>query len=115
MTPADQVSVPVAVVVARAVSGGREIEFHRWAQRLTDAAERFPGLLGWGLLKPAAGSSVWHVVYRFEDAAHLDAWEHSEVRAELLTRRQREPGPLGARCWCVNHETTHAPGHLAPA
>ena len=75
---------PVTVVVARAVAGGHEEEFRSWAQRLTVAAERFPGFLGWGLLKPAPGSAVWHVVYRFDDAAHLDAWERSEERAGLL-------------------------------
>jgi len=89
--PPDTAQVPVTVVVARAVAGGREDEFHQWAQRLTDAAERFPGFLGWGLLKPPeraeqGGSAVWHVVYRFDDAAHLDAWERSDVRADLLER-----------------------------
>ena len=29
---------------------------------------------------------MWHVVYRFDDAAHLDAWERSEERARLLAR-----------------------------
>jgi uncharacterized protein len=79
-------SSPVTVVVARAVTGGREDEFHQWAQRLTDAAEQFPGFLGWGLLRPAPGSAAWHVVYRFDDAAHLYAWERSETRADLLAR-----------------------------
>lgn len=48
--PADGPVVPVTVVVARSVAGGREDEF-----------------------------------YRFDDAAHLDAWERSDARAELLT------------------------------
>ena len=40
MTAADRAPgpAPVTVVVARAVAGGREDEFHRWAQRLTAAA-----------------------------------------------------------------------------
>lgn len=80
----DSPSGPVTVVVARAVVGGREDEFHRWAQHVTAAAEQFPGFLGWGLLRPGADSSVWHVVYRFDDAAHLDAWERSDLRTELL-------------------------------
>jgi antibiotic biosynthesis monooxygenase (ABM) superfamily enzyme len=42
----ETVPSPVTTVVARAVAGGREGEFDQWAQRLTDAAERFPGLLG---------------------------------------------------------------------
>ena len=77
---------PVTVVVARSVTGGQEAEFHSWAQLLTDAAEQFPGFLGWGLLRPAPGGAVWHVVYRFDSPDHLETWERSEVRADLLAR-----------------------------
>jgi uncharacterized protein len=86
VTSPDRAPGPVTVVVARAVSGGREDEFHQWAHRLTGAAEVFPGFLGWGLLRPAPGSAVWHVVYRFDSPEHLEAWETSEVRADLLAR-----------------------------
>ena len=78
----------MTVVVARAVTGGHEDEFHRWAQRLTEAAERFPGFLRWACCarRPAPGRAVWHVVYRFDSAAHLEAWKSSDVRAALLAR-----------------------------
>jgi antibiotic biosynthesis monooxygenase (ABM) superfamily enzyme len=73
------VTGPVTVVVARAVTGGQEAELHTWAQKLTDAAEEFPGFLGWGLLRPAPGGDVWHVVYRFDAPDHLEGWQRSEV------------------------------------
>jgi antibiotic biosynthesis monooxygenase (ABM) superfamily enzyme len=87
VTPSGQIDrapAPVTVVVARVVTRGRENDFRAWAEELTAAAERYPGFLGWGLLRPAADETEWHVVYRFDSAEHLDAWEHSPVRAELL-------------------------------
>ena len=35
MTRSDRTPEPVTVVLARAVTGGHEDEFHRWAHRLT--------------------------------------------------------------------------------
>jgi antibiotic biosynthesis monooxygenase (ABM) superfamily enzyme len=49
--PTDTAS-PVTVVVARAVAGGHEEEFHHWAQRLTNAAERFPASSARGCSSP---------------------------------------------------------------
>lgn len=75
---------PVTVTVARRVKPGREEEFERWADRLTEAAATYPGFLGAGRLKPASASDDWHVVYRFDNHEDLDAWEHSPERLELL-------------------------------
>jgi antibiotic biosynthesis monooxygenase (ABM) superfamily enzyme len=75
----------ITVVVAREVAPGRETEFHRWVDdELLAAAARFPGFLGAGVLEPAAGGSVWHVVHRFDTPEHLAAWEGSPVRTRLL-------------------------------
>lgn len=76
----------ITVVVAREVATGREEDFHHWVDDLLSSAQRFPGYLGSGLLEPAAGGSVWHVVYRFGSPEHLAAWESSPVRCELLDR-----------------------------
>jgi antibiotic biosynthesis monooxygenase (ABM) superfamily enzyme len=48
----------------------------------TSSGRGMPG----GLLRPAPNSALWHVVYRFDSAEHLEAWERSDVRAELLAR-----------------------------
>jgi uncharacterized protein len=74
----------ITVVVAREVAPGHEEEFHRWVEDLLGAARRFPGFLGSGVLKPVAGGSVWHVVYRFEAAERLAGWERSTMRSRLL-------------------------------
>jgi antibiotic biosynthesis monooxygenase (ABM) superfamily enzyme len=76
----------ITVVVAREVAAGREVEFHRWVDELLAAAAGFPGHLGSGLLEPAAGGSVWHVVYRFDSPERLADWESSAVRGRLLER-----------------------------
>jgi uncharacterized protein len=76
----------ITVVVAREVAPGREVEFHRWVGELLAAAADFPGHLGSGLLEPAHGGTVWHVVYRFDSPERLAGWENSAVRTGLLER-----------------------------
>jgi len=76
----------ITVVVAREVAPGREVEFHQWVDELLAAAADFPGHLGSGLLEPAAGGNVWHVVYRFDSPERLAGWENSAVRGRLLER-----------------------------
>jgi antibiotic biosynthesis monooxygenase (ABM) superfamily enzyme len=76
----------ITVVVAREVAPGREVEFHRWVDELLAASQAFPGYLGSGLLEPALGGSVWHVVYRFDSPERLAGWENSAVRDRLLER-----------------------------
>lgn len=63
---------------------GREVDFEQWSAELTRASERFPGYLGSGLLRPSHVGQPWHVVFRFDSAEHLAAWEASPARAELL-------------------------------
>lgn len=78
---------PVTVTIARRVVPGRESEFEEWADRLTELASDYPGYLGAGRLKPGTskvGPQDWHVVYRFENHASLEAWEASAERRALL-------------------------------
>ncbi|HEY9376528.1 MAG TPA: antibiotic biosynthesis monooxygenase [Jiangellaceae bacterium] len=82
--PADDEDVPVTVTLSRSVVPGREAEFQRWASQLTEVASGFPGFLGAGLLLPGPAGGDWHVVYRFDSADHLDAWERSPQRGEIL-------------------------------
>jgi antibiotic biosynthesis monooxygenase (ABM) superfamily enzyme len=75
---------PVTVTVARRVAPGREEDFENWSARLTRAATGSSGFLGAGLLRPGHVGEPWHVVFRFDTAEHLRAWEGSPERAELL-------------------------------
>jgi len=77
-------SGPVTVTIERSVTPGREEAFEAWADELTQAAARFAGFLGAGLLRPAAPGERWHVVFRFSSRECLQAWEDSAVRNDLL-------------------------------
>ncbi len=59
--------------MARRVAPGREDEFEEWSAELTRRAARSPGFLGAGLLRPGHVGEAWHVVFRFDTPAHLDA------------------------------------------
>ena len=75
---------PVTVTVARVVRPEHRKAFERWAEDVLEVASRFPGNLGASLLHPGAGSSEYHLVYRFEDDRSLAAWERSSERRSAL-------------------------------
>ena len=53
-----------------------------------ELAERFDGFLGSGWVRPAVGSSEWHVLYRFADHQALEAWMTSGQRRWWLDSAQ---------------------------
>ena len=75
---------PVTVTVARRVAVGRENEFEDWSDELTAAAANYSGFLGAGRLRPSHLGDPWHVVFRFDSAEHLAAWEGSPERNAML-------------------------------
>lgn len=75
---------PVTVTVARRVAAGREADFEAWSGELTRAAAGYQGFLGAGMLRPSHVGEPWHVIFRFDSAEHLHAWEGSHQRSELL-------------------------------
>ena len=105
----------VTVTVARKVTPGREADFEDWVQGIMEAAARFPGFLGGGVLRPPREGREWHVVYRFADAEKQRAWEASAERAAWLARADefaRETGTThvsGLETWFA------LPGRTAPA
>ncbi len=58
----------------------------RWVQDGVNLANRYPGFLGSGWVRASAGSHDWHMLYRFADAATLDAWETSSDRVGWLAQ-----------------------------
>lgn len=76
---------PVTVVITRRVRGGNDAQMLAWVRAGTALAERFPGFLGTGWVRPQAGSDEWHMLYRFADHASLDAWEASPERTWWLS------------------------------
>lgn len=77
-------SEPVTVTVGRQVLPGKEAEFEAWAEQLMARVERFPGSLGAGLLKPGQPGGEYQIVFRFNDALSLRAWERSPQRTLML-------------------------------
>ena len=73
-------STPVTVSITRHLDPGREVEMTSWLQAGTALAQRFPGFLGAGWVRPEADSETWHMLYRFADAESLQAWEDSPQR-----------------------------------
>ena len=73
-------SAPVTVSITRHLEPGRDAEMVSWMQAGISLAERFPGFLGAGWVRPERDSETWHVLYRFADAEALATWESSHER-----------------------------------
>lgn len=73
-------TAPVTVAITRQLPPGHEPEMMSWLGAGIALAERFPGFLGAGWVRPEAGSQEWHMLYRFADQQSLDQWEHSPQR-----------------------------------
>ena len=76
--------LPVTVSITRRVDHSRLSDVTRWVQSGVNLANSFEGFLGSGWVRSHAESDEWHMLYRFADAATLEAWEASDDRAEWL-------------------------------
>ena len=74
-------SEPVTVAITRQLEVGHEAEMVSWLNAGIHLAERFPGFLGAGWVRPEADSTEWHMLYRFADHDSLLQWEQSSQRA----------------------------------
>ncbi|WP_100343933.1 antibiotic biosynthesis monooxygenase [Compostimonas suwonensis] len=72
---------PITVSITRHVSPDRAKEVAAWARAGQDLLSASPGYLGSGWIRPDPQSTEWHMLYRFADAASLDAWENSSERS----------------------------------
>jgi uncharacterized protein len=76
----DPAGPPVTVAITRRVASEHEAEMVSWLSAGITLAERFPGFLGAGWVRPGTASEEWHMLYRFADATALETWEHSPQR-----------------------------------
>lgn len=81
-------SGPVTVSITRHVDPGHEDQMLAWLRAGTQLSERFDGFLGSGWVRPSAGSTEWHMLYRFADAEALRVWDESEQRRWWLESAQ---------------------------
>ncbi|WP_323791284.1 antibiotic biosynthesis monooxygenase [Nocardioides sp.] len=72
---------PVTVAITRQLEVGHEAEMMSWLNAGIHLAERFPGFLGAGWVRPESDSTEWHMLYRFADHDSLQQWEQSSQRA----------------------------------
>jgi antibiotic biosynthesis monooxygenase (ABM) superfamily enzyme len=76
----------VTVLVTRTVREGREADYEAWAEGVAAVARRFPGHRGLNLVRPRDASRTYTLVFRFDSAAQLDAWESSPERHVWVAR-----------------------------
>ncbi len=81
-------TAPVTVSVTRRVDPSHTSEMLAWVQAGQTLAEKFDGFLGCGWVRPSEDSGVWHMLYRFADAASLADWEASRQRAWWIEAAQ---------------------------
>ncbi len=76
-----------------------------WLRAGTQLSERFDGFLGSGWVRPSAGSTQWHMLYRFASTEALRAWDESEQRrwwlesAEGFVEVSRQEQRTGIEGW----------------
>lgn len=86
-------TTPVTTIVRRHIRAGQDAAYQDWLTRLTTGAARdFPGYLGAEFHRPARPTDPWRCVFRFDSLDHLDAFERSPFRAQMLD----EAAPLFA-------------------
>ncbi|TQM62608.1 antibiotic biosynthesis monooxygenase [Humibacillus xanthopallidus] len=112
IAPADT-DGPLTVSITRRVRPQDELLMQAWVHAGTSMAERFDGFLGAGWVR--SGEQDWHMLYRFDSRAHLDAWERSTERmrwlrsaADLVEHRRTEYR-TGIEGWFDEPETRSIP------
>ena len=80
--------LPVTVAVTRHIDAGHADQMVAWIRAGSTLAERFPGFLGAGWVRPGVDSEDWHILYRFDSPESLAAWEASDQRAWWLRSAQ---------------------------
>src|SRR5687768_4659367 len=88
--PASGEDPPVTAVASRRVKPGREREFEEGVSGILAVANTFPGYLGSEVLRPSdPEDDEYRIIFRFDHASNLHAWENSEERHHWL--RQSRP------------------------
>ena len=78
----------MTVSITRLVSPEHQDQMTAWVRAGSSLAERFPGFLGTGWVRPGADSDEWHMLYRFDSDESLARWEASEQRTWWLGAAQ---------------------------
>ena len=75
---------PITVAIEREVDSSMDRYAQAWVRHGVDLATHFDGFLGAGWVRESPETKRWHMIYRFEDRATLDAWEASPERQQWI-------------------------------
>lgn len=79
----------VTVMVTNRVADDQVESFLAWRKQMAEAESHYPGFRGSEVFRPIEGvQDEWTTIYRFDTAAHLDAWLTSTQRRKLLAGAQ---------------------------
>jgi len=79
--------VSATVVVSQKVVPGREKEFLAWQNEINQRCSEFAGFESAEVVEPVPPfQEDFVILFRFDTAAHLDAWMRSDVRKTLLAQ-----------------------------
>jgi len=81
-------SEPLTVVATWKVKPGKEAAFEELQRAFTNESAKFPGYLGVSVMRNPTPSGEYVVIYKFDCQDHLDAWQESSVRQELLRKAE---------------------------
>ena len=78
---------PVTAVASRRVKPGHEQDFEEWVSGILTVVNTFPGYLGSEILRPSGPEDdEYRIVFRFDHASNMHAWENSEERQRWLSK-----------------------------
>ncbi len=78
---------PVTAVASRRVKPGHEQDFEEWVSGILTVVNTFPGYLGSEVLRPSdPEDDEYRIVFRFDHASNMHAWQSSEERQRWLRK-----------------------------
>jgi antibiotic biosynthesis monooxygenase (ABM) superfamily enzyme len=81
-------SVPLTVVATWKVRPGKDAAFEELQRAFARESAKFPGYLGVSITRNPTPSGEYVVIYKFDSQEHLDAWQNSSERQELLQKAE---------------------------
>jgi antibiotic biosynthesis monooxygenase (ABM) superfamily enzyme len=74
-------------VITHSVREDKHADYEAWLGEIAPLCRASPGHLDWHIVRPIPGlTNTYTVILRFDTAANLRQWMHSEVRARLIDK-----------------------------
>jgi len=77
---------PVTVTISRRVKPGCEALYENWIKDISVVARAYPGHMGINVVRPGGTRKDYVTIFRFDNYAHLEAWENSDARSEWVAK-----------------------------